>query len=192
MCITSPYTFLPVRDPFPVWSQTDFCRYPTRHHEHRRGTGGGGHTSRTPSYFAGPYFWTTLRHGPVAAKLRTSTNSSSWKTPAKAIGASFGGRKGGGLSRAAAFSFFPHQEPGLLRRRWLIATDDDQLAVPGLPPVVAHGITGSYCTGWWSEYSRLDEVQAAVLRVKLRHLEGWNQEAAGAGGPLQPGLCRLP
>ena len=109
----------------------------------------------------------------------------------QAIGASFGGRKAGALSRAAAFSFFPTKNLGCYGDGGLIATDDDQLAV-SLRLLRAHGSTRKYLQQVVGQNSRLDEVQAAVLRVKLRHLEGWNQKRRELAARYNQAFAGLP
>lgn len=92
---------------------------------------------------------------------------------AQAHGASYRGRRAGSLGHAAAFSFYPAKNLGALGDGGAITTDDPELARRirllsnyGSERKYAHEEKGFNC--------RLDEVQAAVLRVKLRHLDAWN------------------
>jgi len=92
---------------------------------------------------------------------------------AQAHGASYRGRPAGGLGRAAAFSFYPSKNLGALGDGGAICTDDRQLADVarrlrdlGRDESEAHGLAG------YNE--RLDGLQAAFLRVKLTHLDRWN------------------
>ncbi len=94
---------------------------------------------------------------------------------AQAHGASIGGVKAGVWGDAGAFSFYPGKNLGALGDAGAIVTNDGQIAAK----VRALGNYGSY-TKYYHEYkgvnSRLDELQAAFLSVKLCHLDAWNEE----------------
>jgi dTDP-4-amino-4,6-dideoxygalactose transaminase len=91
---------------------------------------------------------------------------------AQSIGASYQGRKTGSMGRAGCLSFYPSKNLGAYGDAGMIVTDDEKLAAR-LRTLRNHGQTGPYLSterGW---NSRLDELQAAILRVKLRHLADW-------------------
>jgi dTDP-4-amino-4,6-dideoxygalactose transaminase len=91
---------------------------------------------------------------------------------AQSLGASLGGRKLGAFGDCAATSFYPSKNLGAYGDGGMILTDSDEIAQRAAR-LRNHGQTGRYVgaePGW---NSRLDEIQAAVLRVKLRHLDGW-------------------
>jgi dTDP-4-amino-4,6-dideoxygalactose transaminase len=91
---------------------------------------------------------------------------------AQSIGASYQGRKTGSMGRAGCLSFYPSKNLGAYGDAGMIVTNDDKLAAR-LRSLRNHGQTGPYLSterGW---NSRLDELQAAILRVKLRHLGDW-------------------
>ena len=91
---------------------------------------------------------------------------------AQAAGASLGGVKAGALGDAATFSFFPSKNLPCLGDGGAIATDDAGLA----ERVRVLRFHGSKDKGTFTEVgynSRLDELQAAVLRVLLPELDGW-------------------
>ena len=93
---------------------------------------------------------------------------------AQAHGASYKGRKVGALSDAAAFSFYPGKNLGALGDGGCITTENKELA----DKVRALGNYGSdykYHHIYQGINSRLDEIQAAFLRVKLPHLDRWNR-----------------
>ncbi len=91
---------------------------------------------------------------------------------AQSIGASYRGRKTGSMGRAGCLSFYPSKNLGAYGDAGMIVTNDEKLATR-LRALRNHGQTGRYLSterGW---NSRLDELQAAILRVKLRHLPDW-------------------
>jgi len=91
---------------------------------------------------------------------------------AQSIGASYQGRKTGSMGCAGCLSFYPSKNLGAYGDAGMIVTDDEKLAAR-LRTLRNHGQTGPYLSterGW---NSRLDELQAAILRVKLRHLADW-------------------
>jgi dTDP-4-amino-4,6-dideoxygalactose transaminase len=92
---------------------------------------------------------------------------------AQAHGASYHGRRTGGLGHAAAFSFYPVKNLGALGDGGALTTNDPQLANT-VRMLRNYGSRVKYHHECRGVNSRLDEFQAAVLRVKLRHLEEWN------------------
>ncbi|OAI56733.1 hypothetical protein AYO49_00460 [Verrucomicrobiaceae bacterium SCGC AG-212-N21] len=92
---------------------------------------------------------------------------------AQAHGATWQGRKAGSLARGAAFSFYPTKNLGAIGDAGAITTDDDALA-SRIREVRQYGWRERYISGVEGVNSRLDEMQAAILRVKLRVLERRN------------------
>jgi dTDP-4-amino-4,6-dideoxygalactose transaminase len=91
----------------------------------------------------------------------------------QAHGARYKGRRVGSLGRVSAFSFYPSKNLGAYGDGGAVTTDDEAVAKRirllrdlGQSSKYTHEIEG------WNE--RLDTIQAAVLRVKLRHLDHWN------------------
>ncbi len=91
---------------------------------------------------------------------------------AQAIGAEYKGRRAGSLGQMACFSFFPSKNLGGYGDGGLISTDDAGMA-DLLAALRIHGRKGKYIHEWIGINSRLDALQAAVLRVKFRHLDEW-------------------
>ncbi|QJX01467.1 DegT/DnrJ/EryC1/StrS family aminotransferase [Alcanivorax sp. IO_7] len=89
---------------------------------------------------------------------------------AQAHGASLNGRKAGNWGNAAGFSFYPGKNLGALGDAGAITTNDDELATI-LRALGNYGSQRKYENRYQGVNSRLDEIQAAMLRVKLRHLE---------------------
>ncbi|MNJ18009.1 dTDP-3-amino-3,6-dideoxy-alpha-D-galactopyranose transaminase [compost metagenome] len=89
---------------------------------------------------------------------------------AQAHGAQIGGRKAGSWGHAAGFSFYPGKNLGALGDAGAITTDDDELAKV-LRALGNYGSEVKYENLYQGVNSRLDEMQAALLRVKLKSLD---------------------
>ncbi|EEY97961.1 DegT/DnrJ/EryC1/StrS aminotransferase [Vibrio sp. RC586] len=89
---------------------------------------------------------------------------------AQAHGAEINGQRAGNWGHAAGFSFYPGKNLGALGDAGAITTNDDQLA-DTLKALRNYGSHKKYENLFQGVNSRLDEIQAAMLRVKLRHLE---------------------
>jgi len=93
---------------------------------------------------------------------------------AQAIGAEYQGKKAGSIGHASTFSFFPTKNLGGYGDGGMIVTNDTDLAAQ-LRVLRFHGCKVKYYHDEIGFNSRLDEMQAAILRVKLRYLDGWNE-----------------
>ncbi|HUW58011.1 MAG TPA: DegT/DnrJ/EryC1/StrS family aminotransferase [Planctomycetota bacterium] len=108
----------------------------------------------------------------------------------QAHGAALDGRRAGAWSDAGCFSFYPSKNLGALGDAGAVVTDDPQVADRlrmlrdyGQRTRGVHELAGAN--------SRLDELQAAVLRVKLPHLDRWNAERRRIAGIYHARFARL-
>jgi len=92
---------------------------------------------------------------------------------AQAAGATYRGRKVGTFGAASAFSFYPSKNLGALGDAGLLATDRPDVAAHARR-LRTHGQEGRYMHTEVGYTARLDEIQAALLRVKLPHVDPWN------------------
>ena len=92
---------------------------------------------------------------------------------AQAAGASLDGRRAGALADVATFSFYPSKNLGCLGDGGAIATDDDEVAELARA-LRFHGSRDKRTFEFVGYNSRLDELQAAALRVLLPELDGWS------------------
>lgn len=93
---------------------------------------------------------------------------------AQSFGASIGGRQTGSIGLSAGYSFFPSKNLGCYGDGGLVATSSDEVAAR-VRMLRNHGSEVRYYHDAIGYNSRLDEIQAAILRVKLRHIEAFNQ-----------------
>ncbi len=89
---------------------------------------------------------------------------------AQAHGCTFGVKRTGSLGDAAGHSFYPGKNMGALGDGGAVTTDDKELA-DCIRALANYGSTKKYVFKYRGRNSRLDEIQAAVLDVKLRHLD---------------------
>ena len=93
---------------------------------------------------------------------------------AQAHGCHFGDKRTGSLGNAAAHSFYPGKNLGALGDAGAVTTDNEQLAQT-IRSLANYGSTRKYEFSFKGKNSRMDEIQAAVLNVKLTYLDKENQ-----------------
>jgi dTDP-4-amino-4,6-dideoxygalactose transaminase len=93
---------------------------------------------------------------------------------AQAHGASLSGRKAGSWGAVACFSFYPTKNLGACGDGGALTTDSDALAAR-VKRLRQYGWTSKYHSAEHGRNSRLDDMQAAILRAKLPLLDGWNR-----------------
>jgi len=106
----------------------------------------------------------------------------------QAHGAEYRGRRAGSMGVMAAFSFYPTKNLGAVGDAGAVTTNDPELA-DRLRLLRNYGQRKRYFHESKGFNSRLDELQAAILKVKLRHLNHWN-EARRAKARLYDSLLR--
>lgn len=94
---------------------------------------------------------------------------------AQAHGAVWDGKRAGNLGDAAGFSFYPGKNLGALGDAGAITTNDESLYKKA-KALRNYGSKQKYHHVYKGFNSRMDEIQAAVLRVKLKYLESWTRE----------------
>lgn len=110
---------------------------------------------------------------------------------AQAHGARYKGRRAGGLGDAAGFSFYPGKNLGAFGDGGAVTTNDDAIAEQ-VCLLRNYGSRVKYQHECLGGNSRLDEMQAAFLRVRLQHLEEWNARRVRWAAAYFEALAELP
>jgi dTDP-4-amino-4,6-dideoxygalactose transaminase len=110
---------------------------------------------------------------------------------AQAIGAEYKGRRAQSMGDIGCLSFYPTKNLGAFGEGGMVLTGDDGLAQK-LTALRVHGALQKYLHRWVGLNSRLDTLQAAVLRVKFEHLDGETAGRQKNAGRYQAGLAGMP
>lgn len=100
------------------------------------------------------------------------------------------GKYVGTMGHVGAFSFFPTKNLGAYGDGGLLTTDDDDIAEMARMLRV-HGAKERYCNLMLGYNSRLDALQAAILQVKLRHIDEWNNKRRWAAATYELSLANV-
>jgi dTDP-4-amino-4,6-dideoxygalactose transaminase len=128
-------------------------------------------TSRTKAIIPVHLFGLAADLDPIIA-LAQKHNVAVIEDAAQSIGATYKGRQTGSYGLFGCFSFFPSKNLGCAGDGGLVTTTDPELA-DRLKLLRAHGSRRKYHYEIIGTNSRLDALQAAILRVKLKHLDSW-------------------
>jgi dTDP-4-amino-4,6-dideoxygalactose transaminase len=93
---------------------------------------------------------------------------------AQAIGAKWQGQRAGSMGAAAAFSFYPTKNLSAYGEAGIVTTNDSAMA-DRMRRLRNHGSPQRYLHTEFGWNARMDAIQAAVLRVKLKHIDDWNR-----------------
>lgn len=110
---------------------------------------------------------------------------------AQATGASWGDRRVGSIGHIGCFSFYPTKNLGACGDGGAVTTQDGAIAAR-IRKLGDHGRTGGYYHEEVGVNSRLDTLQAAILSVKLQHLDQWNQQRDDAATRYQTLMQAIP
>lgn len=147
-------------------------------------------TPRTRAILAVHLYGRTARMD-VLREVATAANVLLLEDACQAHGAWQAGRRAGALGDGAVFSFYPSKNLGAFGDGGMVVTEDTAVAAAvrmlrdfGQPAKYEHTMLGTN--------ARLDSIQAAILRIKLPHLDRWNAERAAAAARYQELLADLP
>ena len=133
------------------------------------------------------------RPAPMGEILAAAGDIPVLEDAAQAHGAELNGRRAGGIGAAAAFSFYPTKNLGAMGDGGAVVTDDPELAA-AVRSLRHHGADPEDANLHLRRGStaRLDNLQAALLRLKLPYLDSWNNSRRAAAARYRAALADLP
>jgi dTDP-4-amino-4,6-dideoxygalactose transaminase len=147
-------------------------------------------TSRTRAIVVVHLYGLAADMDPIVAFAKTR-NLPVIEDNAQAIGAAYKGRPTGSLGDIACLSFYPTKNLGACGDAGMVVTNSGELAARILT-LRNHGQTEKYVSSEPGWNSRLDELQAAILRVKLRHLAAWQRARQAHAADYTNRLSQIP
>ena len=185
----SPSTRAPRRSRTPARGRCSATSIPRRSASRRRRSSGRSRRPRRRS-IAVHLFGRAGAGRRAARAARAAAASRCSRTPRRRPARALGGRRAGSLGDVATFSFFPSKNLFCLGDGGAIATDDDgaRRARADCCASTARATRATFTEVGWN--SRLDALQAAVLRVTLARLDDWNAAPPRAGRRLRGGGAR--
>jgi dTDP-4-amino-4,6-dideoxygalactose transaminase len=170
--ITTPFTFVATADAVArVGAKPVFVDIEPGTFNIDPGLIGPAVTERTRAVIPVHLFGLAADMDPVL-KLAAERRLAVIEDAAQAIGARYKGAPVGTLGTLGCFSFFPSKNLGGAGDGGMVTTNDLELA-DGLGIIRVHGSRKKYYSEMLGTNSRLDAIQAAILRVKLKHLDSW-------------------
>ena len=147
-------------------------------------------TSRTRAIVVVHLYGLAADMDPIVAFAR-SRNLPVIEDNAQAIGAAYKGRPTGSLGDIGCLSFYPTKNLGAYGDAGMVVTKSEKLAAR-IRTLRNHGQTEKYVSSEPGWNSRLDELQAAILRVKLRHLADWQSARQSHAAEYTRRLSQIP
>jgi dTDP-4-amino-4,6-dideoxygalactose transaminase len=147
-------------------------------------------TSRTRAVVVVHLYGLAADMDPIVAFAK-SRNLPVIEDNAQAIGAAYKGRPTASIGDAACLSFYPTKNLGAYGDAGMVATNSAELAAR-IRTLRNHGQTEKYVSSEPGWNSRLDELQAAILRVKLRHLPAWQRARQSHAAEYTRRLSQIP
>lgn len=108
---------------------------------------------------------------------------------AQAFGTRYNNKAVGGISDIGTFSFYPTKNLSAAGDAGMLTTNSDELAAR-LRRIRVHGSDRRYYHDELGVNSRMDEIQAAILRIKLKHIDSWNQRRAQIAEIYKQGITK--
>lgn len=200
LVLTSPFTFVATatavsmvgaRPVFADIEPTTFTLAPERVAEGLAGRGPGPRTAGRMRALIPVHLYGQVADMDPLLGLARAHDLTVIEDAAQAVGAEYRGRRAGSLGDVGCFSFYPTKNLAACGDAGLASTPE-----PALGERIAHLRTYAarerYVHDALGVNSRLDEIQAAILRVKLRHLEGWTVRRQAIAARYRAGLAPLP
>lgn len=147
-------------------------------------------TSKTKAILPVHLFGQTLEMTKLAA-IAQAHNLFIIEDCAQATGAEWAGQKVGSIGHVGCFSFYPTKNLGACGDGGAVTTNDPAIA-SSIRMLRDHGRSNGYYHEANGINSRLDSVQAAILQIKLRHLDSWNQQRCEVAARYQKLLRPIP